>query len=385
MNNTTAKKITSTEQLQELFRQAQAKKTPVSLYRKGQPGGIALDFSEWNAIEAFDIDNLMVIVPPGILLKELNAIAAAKGLRFIPADTPAYENLSIGEWAYQGCPNPSAWKYGAGKHFLLGGNYVLPNGDTTPVGGSCIKNVTGYDFTRYLTGGYADLAAGVRYIIKLMPQPACRKRYDITVPALANAIELINYLHSRPVPPAWLFWVDETVGSRLFRQTHQGQRVLFELDGNQAEVIDYAKEVDAYLAAANSRPAAEPATIPALSGLEANTDIFWLLDELKVPYTAMDTFAANTVKTISETGIAGGLFGQLADGKIHLWLNCKKEASKTVIAALQAEACKLGGAVSGKYNRLYGPQMCSPLTALELAFKQRIDPQQIFNQGVVSQ
>ncbi len=384
-NSIQIRTVTDAIVLQEVFRQAQEKKTPVSLYRKAQLGGIALDFSDWKEIEVFDIDNLMVIVPPGTLLKELNAVAVAKGLRFIPADTPAYENLTIGEWAYRGCPNPSVWKYGAGKHFLLGGNYVLPNGDITPVGGKCIKNVTGYDFTRFLTGAYADLAVGVRYIIKLMPQPAYRKRYDVTVPTLAKAIELIHYLHSRSVPPAWFFWADEAAGSKLFGQAQTGQRILFELDGNEAEVLDYAKEVDAYLAAVNSQAAAEPATIPALSGLEENTDGFWLLDELKVPYTAMESFAAKLAKLLGEKGVQGGLFGQLADGKIHLCLNQKAELSKDLITALQAEAYALGGAASGKYDRLYERKANSPLAALETAFKQRIDPQQIFNQGVAAQ
>ena len=385
MNDAAEKKISSREQLQEAFRQAQEKKTPVSLYRKAAPGGIVLDFSEWKEIEVFDIDNLMVIVPPGTLLKDLNNVAAAKGLRFIPADTPAFENLSIGEWAYRGCPNPSVWKYGAGKHFLLGGNYVLPNGDITPVGGKCIKNVTGYDFTRFLTGAYADLAVGVQYVIKLMPQPAYRKKYDVTVNSLTSALELISYLQNRSVPPAWLFWADETAGRKLFGQAQNGQRILFELDGNEAEVKDYEKEVDAYLAAAKSQVAAEAANIPDLSGLEEQADGFWLLDEMKIPYTAVETFAAKLSKLLGEKGIQGGLFGQLADGKIHLYLQQDRSQSKAVIAALQAEAYALGGATSGKYARLYERTVNSPLAALENAFKQRIDPQQIFNQGEVVQ
>ena len=381
MSNAAEKKVSSTEELQEVFRQAQGKKTPVSLYRKAQAGEIELDFSEWKEIEKFDIDNLMVILPPGTLLKDLNAIAKEKGLRFIPGDTPAYENLSIGEWAYRGCPNPSVWKYGAGKHFLLGGNYVLPNGEITPVGGKCIKNVTGYDFTRFLTGAYADLAVGVRYIIKLMPQPVYRKRYDVSVKTLAEAIELVHFLQDRPVPPAWLFWADETAGSKLFGQPQTGQRVLFELDGNEAEVKAYEKEVDAYLASANSQSAAEASVIPDLSALEGNTDGFWLLDEMKVPYTGLETFAEKLSKLLNEKGIKGGLFGQLADGKIHLYLGQDVQQSKTVVTALQAEAYALGGAASGKYARLYEGTSNSQLAALENAFLQNIDPQKIFNQG----
>ena len=379
--NTTIHKVTACGQLQELFRQAQAEKTPVSLYRQPQSGGIAIDFSDWKDIEVFDLDNLMAIVPPGILLKDLNAAAAAKGLRFIPGDTPFLENISVGEWAYRGCPNPSSWKYGAGKHFLLGAAYVLPNGDFTPVGGKCIKNVTGYDFTRFLTGAYADLAVGVQYIIKLMPQPAFRHRFAITITSLASAIELIAKLQSRSVPPAWLFWADEQAGRKLFGE-QQGQRILFELDGNEAEVRAYQAAVEGMLPTGSVQQA--PPSLPDLSHVENATDGFWLIDECKLPYQQVPAFAAHFQKLQQTYGVTGGLFGQLADGKIHLYLEQTDKAVVTpLITALQQAAKEQGGTVSGKYDRLYGAGTSSPLAAIEMNFKKRIDPGLIYNRKEV--
>ena len=97
MNATAVTKVSASQQLQEIFRQAQAEETPVSLYRRPVAGGISLDFSDWKEIEVFDVENLMAIVPPGILLKDLNAVAATQGLRFIPGETPFLESLSVGE------------------------------------------------------------------------------------------------------------------------------------------------------------------------------------------------------------------------------------------------------------------------------------------------
>ncbi|MBP2641128.1 MAG: hypothetical protein H6Q66_2079, partial [Firmicutes bacterium] len=45
-NDIKIRTVTDSIELQEVFREAQAKKTPVSLYRKAKAGGIALDFSE---------------------------------------------------------------------------------------------------------------------------------------------------------------------------------------------------------------------------------------------------------------------------------------------------------------------------------------------------
>ena len=381
METVAIKKISSSKELQDFFRDAQERNAPVTLYRKSTSDGIALDFNEWNGIEVFDVDNLMVIVSPGIQMKELNSVALEKGLRFIPADSPGYSSLSVGEWAYRGCPNPSSWKYGAGKHFLLGSTYVFPNGEITSVGGKCIKNVTGYDFTRFLSGAYSDLAVGVQYIIKLMPQPECRYRYDVTVNSLAEAIRLVGELQNRSVPPAWLFWADEVAGSKLFGQEQKGHRILFELDGNEAEVNNYKAAVDNMLAACKNDQHSPAESMPDMSGLEFSSSEFWLLDEYKIPYSAVDSFAIKFTQKLSEHGLRGGIFGQLADGKIHVYIEkAQSSAIEKFLDALNVETFSLGGSVCGKYSRLYGINRSNPMISLEQAFRKKIDPNLIFNQ-----
>jgi len=371
--------VSDSEQLQKIFRQAQQEKKPVYLYRKPGDHGVSLDLRNWNDIEVFDVDNLMVIVPPGIILRDLNKIVAAKGLRFIPADSPYVGSLSVGEWAYRGCPNLLSWKYGAGKHFLLGSSYVFPNGEKTAVGGKCIKNVTGYDLTRFLAGAYSDFAVGVQFVLKLMPQPACRRRYDVEVNSLEGAIKLVSALQSRPVPPAWLYWADQPAGRKLFGQNQQGHRVIFELEGNEAEVGDYAADINKILIACEAKSVVGDTPFPDMSYLETKKEGFWLLDEFKIPYPAVNKFAETVKKTRQEYNWEGGLFGQLANGKINLYVEKIDSRINTFLAKLEDEARALGGAASGKYGRLYGAGGTGNLAMLEKNFKQRMDPAQIFN------
>ncbi len=379
MNVSKTVAIASSEQLQNIFRQAQQEKNPVYLYRKPGDYGISLDLSKWNEVEEFDVDNLMIIVPPGILLRELNELVTAKGLRFIPADSPYLAGLSVGEWVYRGCPNLSSWKYGAGKHFLLGSSYVFPNGEITDVGGKCIKNVSGYDLTRFLAGSYADFAVGVRFVLKLMPQPACRRCYDVAISSLADVNRLVSALHSQPVPPAWLYWADAAAGSQLFAQQQAAHRIIFELDGNAAEVNDYAAAVDKLLIACNAEKAALLTALPDVSQLEEQAAGFWLLDEFKVPYPAISEFAEKVTAALAEFHWNGGLFGQLANGKIHLYVEKTDSRLNSFIARLQTEAAALGGAASGKYERVYGDGGSGILAVIEKNFKQQLDPAQIFN------
>lgn len=379
MRDTRTVAVSGIEQLQEVFLQAQQAKNPVYLYRQPRNPGICLDLSQWNEIEFFDVDNLMAIVAPGITLRDLNKTAAAKGLRFIPAQSPSVASLSIGEWAYRGCPNLLSWKYGAGKHFLLGAGYVFPNGEATTVGGKCIKNVSGYDLTRFLTGAYADLAVGVQFIVKLMPQPLSQRRYDVEVSSLEHAIKLVSDLQSRPVPPAWLYWFDQAAGTRLFGQKQQGHRISFELDGNQAEVDDYAASVTKMLTACKAKSVAGKIELPDMSYLETKEEGFWLVDEFKIPYPVMKRFSEVVNKAMQEYTWEGGLFGQLADGKINLYIKNPDSRINSFFTKLQDEARALGGAASGKYERLHGMFGTGSLAVLERNFKQRMDPAQIFN------
>ncbi|MCM0759045.1 FAD-binding oxidoreductase [Sporomusa sphaeroides DSM 2875] len=377
----TTKKVTESSELQKIFRQAQQTKTPVYLYQDNNiTDGIILDLSNWNQVEQFDADNLMILVPPGLLLKDLNAIANGKGLRFIPADTPVFENLSVGEWAYRGCPNLSAWKYGAGKHFLLGSTYVFPNGDLTTVGGKCIKNVTGYDFTRFLTGPYADLAVGVQYIIKLMPEPANKVTFQVEFDSLDDASRLVHTLQGRPVPPAWLFWLDKTVGAKLGYKMGGEHRLIFELDGNETEVSQYAEDIQAILPDYKAAVVREPAVLPDMAFVEKRTKEFWLLDEFKVSYTEAPGFVAQVKHILEKNRYRGGLFGQLADGKIHLFIDQDRDQVEDIVTAMQNAVQKHGGVISGKYRRLYQGGVNGKLKDLEMMFKQRMDPAGIFNQ-----
>ena len=380
MGDVTTKVVNSSKELQDVFCWAQQTKTPIHLYPdQSVKDGVVLNLNSWNQIEQFDVDNLMVVVPPGLLLKDLNHVATAKGLRFIPADTPAFANLTIGEWAYRGCPNPSSWKYGAGKHFLLGSSYVFPNGDMTPVGGKCIKNVTGYDFTRFLTGPYANLGVGVQYIIKLMPQPAFRITYEVEVQSVADGVQLVHALQKRPVPPAWLFWLDNIVGQKLGNQEQTGHRILFEVDGNEAVVAAYDQVIRNILPSCNARFVTGDGVLPDLSCLEQRLNELWLLDEFKIPYTEAVNFAKQVEQRLKQDGYRGGLFGQLADGKIHIYVEKERNDVLDLMTDMQEIARKVGGAATHKYQRLYQGGAIGKLVELEMNFKRLLDPAGIFN------
>ena len=131
--------------VQKTVREAAEKKKFISIYSSTPQADIGLSLIKMNRILEIDSANLVVAVEPGLRLGDLAKALNNENLRFMPAETPFYHDKSIGEFYYEGCSNISSLKYGAAKHFLMGTDIVLPDGQIMKTGGKTVKNVTGYD------------------------------------------------------------------------------------------------------------------------------------------------------------------------------------------------------------------------------------------------
>lgn len=372
--------VSSEAQLQKIFREAQNTGDSICLYRTPSGAGQVLDFNEWNEIVSFDVDNLMVVVRPGITIGKLNEVVSQKGLRFIPGDTKYNETLSVGEWAYRGCPNLYHWKYGAGKHFVLGANYVFPNGEVASVGGRCIKNVSGYDLTRFLMGAYADIAIGTQFILKLMPLPICRKKYSVVADEVEDVISFVRELQERPVPPAWMFWADKTVAKKIQGTNEDKHQIWFEIDGNENEVDAYAAEIEKSIRLLKMKLKNEDNVLGDFSYIEQKKDEFWIIEEFKLSFLKMRDFSDFVGDVLQSFNCKGGLCGQIGDGKISLFLENKEEAViKEIMMVSKQYVRKIGGEISGKYDRMNGIYDNEVLKRVECAIVKQTDPNQIFN------
>ncbi|MCP6657886.1 FAD-dependent oxidoreductase, partial [Klebsiella pneumoniae] len=67
------------------------------VYRQGKPGGITIDLSKLDEILEIDAANLVATVRPGVKLGILAGRLAEQGLRFLPADTPFYQDKTVGQ------------------------------------------------------------------------------------------------------------------------------------------------------------------------------------------------------------------------------------------------------------------------------------------------
>ena len=62
-------------------------------------------------------------------------------------------------------------KAGAARDHFLGFRAVSGRGEVFKAGGKVVKNVTGYDLCKLMTGSYGTLAALEEVTVKVLPRP----------------------------------------------------------------------------------------------------------------------------------------------------------------------------------------------------------------------
>lgn len=98
--------------------------------------------------------DFVVRAAAGITLGRLNAQLAAAG-QFLPLD--ADDDLTLGELIAHNVYGSLRAGYGSLRDLLLGLAYTDPAGREIRVGGRTVKNVAGYDVTRFMVGNLNEL------------------------------------------------------------------------------------------------------------------------------------------------------------------------------------------------------------------------------------
>ena len=377
----------SVEELQHLVRTAAAAGSLLYTYRSEPSEGILLDLSNLNQIFEIDAANLVAVVGPGVTLGTLAARLAEQGLRFIPADTPFYQDKTVGQLFYEGCSNLSSLKYGSAKHLLMGSAIVLPDGELLTTGGKTVKNVTGYDFTRFFNAPYTDYGITVKFLLKLLPLPKTRTGLAVAFNEVDEVLAFVRDLKDNGVVPAYLLWVDSKV-QEIFQEPPQGQLVLLEFDGLQEEAEEQCQQAVILLqkrgGTIRERYEGSGQTASRWRALYRCTDKYVLTDEYKMAFTCQAEFISLFYELAGRRGVEAGLFGQVAEGKLNL-VFAGAQPEHALLAELAAGLLQAGGALSGKYDRLTGKDRSGPLAELEQQAKAAFDPKRILNRPTLQE
>jgi len=178
-------KVRDAKDVEEVVRAAIASEQPLEIIGHGskrligQPmaTNAVLDTSALNAVTSYEPNELIITVQSGAPLADVQSLIDSKNQQFAfePMDTAVLLGVpgsgTIGGMIGAGLAGPRRIKAGGARDHLLGAHAVSGFGDSFKTGGKVVKNVTGYDLCKLLTGSWGTLAVMTEVTLKVMPKP----------------------------------------------------------------------------------------------------------------------------------------------------------------------------------------------------------------------
>jgi glycolate oxidase FAD binding subunit len=175
------------EQVVEAVAWASAEETPIEIVGTGTKRGYGrpmgdvnrtvahgLDLSGLSGITLYEPEELVLTAGAGTPVAEIEAAVAAKG-QMLAFEPPRWARLygqdggTLGGLVACNLAGPRRVKSGAARDHVLGFACVTGRGELVRSGGRVVKNVTGYDLSKLLTGSFGTLAAMTEITVKVLP------------------------------------------------------------------------------------------------------------------------------------------------------------------------------------------------------------------------
>lgn len=157
-------------------------------------GGVSIDMSLMKRIKALHLDDMDVVVEPGIGWIELNEYLKPYGL-FFPLDPGP--GASIGGMCATRCSGSLAVRYGTMKDNVLSLKAVIANGDVVKTANRARKSAAGYDLTRLLIGSEGTLGVITEVTLRLQKIPEASVAAICSFPTIKDAADVaIATMHS---------------------------------------------------------------------------------------------------------------------------------------------------------------------------------------------
>jgi len=407
----------TTNEVSEIMKLANANKIPV--YPRGSgtnlcagcvpiKGGIVMVMTRFNKIVEIDLENLVAIVEPGVIVADLNSAVAVSGLIY-PPDPGTVATATLGGTVANNAGGLRGLKYGVTKHYIMGLEVVLANGDIMNTGGKNVKDVSGYDMTKLFTGSEGTLCIITKITVKLVPAPEAKKAMMAIFNDLDDAGKAVSGIIAAKIIPATL----EILDNATIRTVEDYMKIglpldaeailLIEVDGNPIVVDEEATKVIQVLKANNAASvnmakddaerdslwAARRSALPALAKLRPTT----FVEDATVPRDKVPDFLRAVKAAAQKHNVTIGTFGHAGDGNMHPTIVCDlrdAEEMKRVYLAMDdmfKTAVALGGTLSGEHGIGLGklPWMELQHGAISMnvmkSIKRTLDPNLILNPG----
>jgi D-lactate dehydrogenase len=171
------------------------------------PGSVVVSFECMRRILEFDPANRLMVVEPGVVTDDIDALAATAGLMYAP-DPGSGAYSRIGGNLATNAAGPRCVKYGATRDHVLGLRAVAGDGRELRVGSRTSKYATAFDLSRLLVGSEGTLALITEATLKLVPAPETVATLRVCYADNAAACAAVVRVMAQPVVPCALEFMD---------------------------------------------------------------------------------------------------------------------------------------------------------------------------------
>ena len=149
------------------------------------PTGTPVSMMGLSGVVDHQPDDLTISVRSGTTLAELDQVLEPHGQTAVLPE--GHPGRTVGGVVASGDSGYRRLRYGPTSDRVLGVTLVTGYGEVVRGGGPLVKNVTGYDVPRLVTGSHGTLGALATVTLKLWPIPAAAATFDVGDPYAAFA------------------------------------------------------------------------------------------------------------------------------------------------------------------------------------------------------
>ncbi|GMY14376.1 D-lactate dehydrogenase [cytochrome], mitochondrial-like [Fagus crenata] len=369
-------------------------------------GGVCIDMSLMKSIKALHIEDMDVVVEPGIGWMELNEYLEPYGL-FFPLDPGP--GATIGGMCATRCSGSLAVRYGTMRDNVINLKVVLANGDTVKTASRARKSAAGYDLTRLVIGSEGTLGVITEVTLRLqkIPEysvvamcnfPSVKDAADVAIATMLSGIQVsrvelldevqmkaINIANGKDLPesPTLMF---EFIGTEAYarEQTQIVQKIVAEHNGSD---FVFAEDPEAKKELWKIRKEA----LWACFAMEPNFEA--MISDVCVPLSHVAELISRSKKELDASPLVCTVIAHAGDGNFHTVIlfdpnleEHRREAERLnqfmVYTALSMEGTCTGehGVGTGKVKYLEKELGVEALRTMK-RIKAALDPNNIMNPG----